>query len=246
MTHLAAQRALVRMLYDPAFAAAARENPDQVLRGVEAGLRAQLAAIDPRALGMDRLRRRRTLRTLVDEFKGSTTLALAEKKSLAWLESFFFGAAFHRAVEERGALALAFAEFLAEEGPAALRAVLVIEAAIARARRKGNSSDGLAAGVVPIETTAWGMKALQACERYLFEVGLMPAVALCDDPPPLELPPADATPLYLLTVATGGGISLVTVEAATHAIVKRIAAGERAERSPLLDSLVADEIVIRK
>src|SRR5688572_19006861 len=105
MTHMAAQRALVRMLYDPAFAAAARRDPERTLPGVTPELRRQLAAIDPRALGMDRLRRRRTLRTLVEEFKGSTTLALAERRSLAWLEGFFCDSAFHRAVEERRSLA---------------------------------------------------------------------------------------------------------------------------------------------
>src|SRR5262245_48397018 len=54
MTFLAAQRAVVRMLFDPAFAAAVREAPDVVLAGVEPALRAQLAALDDRALRLDR------------------------------------------------------------------------------------------------------------------------------------------------------------------------------------------------
>src|SRR5262249_13098522 len=145
-------------------------------------------------------------------------------------------------------LALAFAEFLAEEGPAQMRAVLVIEAAMARARRPIVEQRvlALAAGVVPIATTRWGLLALQACERYLVEVGLMPAVALCDDSPPLELPPPDGAPLHLVTVPTGSGVTLVTIDPDTHALLQRIAAGEPEPPSALLASLLADEIVIRQ
>ena len=50
---------------------------------------AQLAAIDPRALKLDRLLRRRTLRTLFDEYKASTTLYLARARKLAALDDFF-------------------------------------------------------------------------------------------------------------------------------------------------------------
>src|SRR5439155_12666091 len=115
---------------------------DEVLPDVAPPLRAQLAALDDRALRMDRLRRLRALRTLADELKGATTLALAERRSLAFLEDFFCSAAFHQSIEERGSMALAFAEFLA--GAAAegrLRAplfadVLAIETAMARARRE--------------------------------------------------------------------------------------------------------------
>src|SRR4051812_12980838 len=103
-----AQRALVRMLFDPKFAAAVRENPDDVLRELEPAMRQQLASLDERALRQDKLRWRRTLRTLSEEFKGSTTLALAERARLAFLEEFFCSAAFHQSVDDRGSMPMAF------------------------------------------------------------------------------------------------------------------------------------------
>src|SRR4030095_5119129 len=95
MIHLAAQRAVVRMLFDPEFARAVRQAPDEVLPALPPALRTQLAALDDRTLRVDRLRRLRALRTLAEEFKGATTLALAETRSLGFLEQFFSSAPFH-------------------------------------------------------------------------------------------------------------------------------------------------------
>ncbi len=213
---IAAQKIVVRMLFDPAFARAARENPDEVLRALPRELRAQLAAIDPRALEQDKLRRRRALRTLSEEFKGATTLALAEKSRLSFLEEFFSSSEFHQSIEERGSMTLAFAAWLAanEWQRIEMRGVLAIETALARARRDKTEAPGIAlsAGVIPLSVTRGAMTALQSCEKYLFEVGLMPAVALCDDAPPLELPAYDATPLELVTVPLESGVTLVEID----------------------------------
>jgi hypothetical protein len=256
MSHLAAQRAVVRMLFDPAFAEAARRDPETVLSSLPAELRRQLCAVDDRALRQDRLRRRRTLRTLSEEWKASTTLALAETRRLAWLEQFFSSTPFHRAIEERGALSLAYGAFLAEavvEGrltTPVLPPVLAIEGALAQARRARPSPPPkddrwrAAPGVIVVQTTQGAMAALQACERYLFEVGLMPAVALVDDAPPLQLPPHDATPLHLLTVPSGGAISLVTVDAELARAVRDLPQRDPPHRA-LLESLADDEIVER-
>ncbi len=199
--HLAAQRAVVRMMFDPAFAEAARQDPDKVLAALPAPLRKQLAQVDARAFQLDPLRRRRALRGLSEEWKATTTLILSETRSLAALEKFFSSSSFHRSIDERGSMPLAFAEWVAVEiaegrlTGAALPGVLSIETALARSRRQvtdagddGSSEDAgdsiaVAAGVVAIEVTAGALAALHACERYLFEVNLMPAVALCDDRP---------------------------------------------------------------
>jgi hypothetical protein len=269
------------MLFDPAFAAAARRDPERVLAAVEPGLRAQLAALDDRALRMDRLRRRRALRTLSEEFKGATTLALAERRSLAFLEEFFCSAAFHRAVEERGSMALGFAEFLAEAAAdgrltTPLYAdVLALETATARARRAAAAAPAAAppppdladervrvapaAGVFVVEVAEGALAALQQAERYLFEVGLMPAVALCDDAPRLRVVAAPGARLHLVTVPHAGGVSLVTVDAEL-ALLLRCLPGPRAARAvvdeaaarglardrarALLAELCADEIVV--
>lgn len=279
--HLAAQRAIVRMLFDPSFAAAARSAPDEVLAALPPPLRAQLAAIDPRALATDPLRRRRALRTLSDELKGSTTLALAETRSLAFLEQFFAGVEFHQCVEARGSLALAFAAHLARaltEGrlrDPRLGGVLAIETALARSRRAFAEAGpaqppadlddarriARGPGVIPIDTMATALETIAQCERYLFEVGLMPAVALCDDAPRLPPPLAsdDGARLHLLTVPTASGVSLVTIDDELYRLLRalddprtvRQALAEaeargvgRARGRALLAELVGDEIVV--
>ena len=238
--HLLAQQAIVRMLFDPELAARVRADPAAALPELPSTLRAQLAAIDPRALKLDRLLRQRTLRTLFDEFKASTTLFLARAKKLSALDEFFRSRPFHDAIASARPLALAYADFL---GPAASP----IERALAEARRmKPPPADGRvhrAAGVVALETTRGALVALQAAEQYLFEVGMMPAVALCDDAPPLSLDAraADPTPLYLVTVPSESGHSLVTVDEITYALVASLPAPP----SPTLQPLVDDEIAVQ-
>jgi hypothetical protein len=252
VTHLAAQRALVRMLFDPAFARAVREAPDEVLAHVAPPERAQLAALDDRALRLDRLRRLRALRTLADEFKGATTIALAERRALAFLEGFFGSTAFHAAVEERGSMPLAYAAFLAaaEVRTPLFADVLAIETALAHARRAPAAAEQratlddprarvrLAAGVIALDVDGAAMAALAEAERYLFEVGLMPAVALCDDAPRFALRSRPtgaraylfAVPLGAAASATGTAtstsgaaereVSLVTVDAALFTVAR--------------------------
>jgi hypothetical protein len=123
----------------------------------------------------------------------------------------------------------------------------MIERALAEARRsQPPRADGRvhrAIGVVPIATTQGALAALQAAEQYLFEVGLMPAVALCDDAPPLELDARveDPTPLHLVTVPTETGHSLVTIDEPTH----RLLASLPARHTPALQPLIDDEIAVR-
>ena len=238
--HLLAQQAVVRMLFDPAFAARVRQDPAAALPELPAALAAQLAAIDPRALGHDRLLGRRLLRTLFDELKGSTTLALAQERRLAFLDGFFATAHFHDAIAAGRPLVFAYADFLGA-------AASPIERALAEARRMrpppGDGRVHRAPGVVPIATTRGALAALQQAEQYLFEVGLMPAVALCDDAPPLVLDAraADATPLHLVTVPTDAGHSLVTIDADTHGLLASLPAPP----SPALQPLVDDEVAVQ-
>jgi hypothetical protein len=238
--HVAAQQAIVRMLFDADFAARVRTDPAAALPELPSTLQAQLAAIDPRALRHDRLLRQRTLRTLFDEFKASTTLFLARAKKLAALDEFFRSRPFHEAIASSRPLAFAYADFL---GPAASP----IERALAEARRmRPPRADGRihrVPGVVALETTQGALAALQQAEQYLFEVGMMPAVALCDDAPPLVLDAraADATPLYLVTVPTDSGHSLVTVDEITYALVASLPQPP----SPALQPLVDDEVAVQ-
>lgn len=239
--HLRAQQAIVRMLFDPEFAAHVRRDPAGALPDLPSTLRAQVAAIDARALGADRLLRRRTLRALFDEFKGSTTIHLARKKKLAALDEFFASRAFHDAVASARPLVFAYADFLGDDASP-------IERALAEARRmKAPPRDGRvhrAVGVVAIATTQGALAALQQAEQYLFEVGLMPAVALCDDAPELVLDARadDRTPLYLVTVPSlSGGHSLVTVDEPLYRLLASLPRAFSSELQPLVD----DEVAVR-
>ena len=82
-------------------------TPAAALPELPAPLRTQLAAIDPRALKLDRLLRRRTLRTLFDEYKASTTLYPGARASkLSALDEFFRSRPFHDAIASARPLAL--------------------------------------------------------------------------------------------------------------------------------------------
>src|SRR4029079_12482475 len=91
MSHRTLERVYVRMLFDPRFVAAVYEDADRALAGLdlEPAERLQLVAVDRRAWGHDPLRRYRTLRTLSEEFKATTTIVLAATRSLASLDAFF-------------------------------------------------------------------------------------------------------------------------------------------------------------
>jgi hypothetical protein len=244
--HVAAQQAIVRMLFDPAFAAAVRSAPDATLPSLPPSLRAQLAAIDPRALKHDRLIGRRVLRTLFDEFKASTTIFLSRTRKISSLDEFFAHEAFVDVIAHDCPLAFAYPRFLISRDPS-LRPVAVIENGLANARRYTTPpQDGRvhrAPGVCTIATTAGGLASLQQAEQYLFEVGLMPAVALCEDAPALRLDDRarDETPLFLVTVPTDSGHSLVTIDRETHDLLARLPQ----PMSPALQPLVDDEIAVR-
>jgi hypothetical protein len=244
--HVAAQHAIVRMLFDPAFAAAVRAQPDATLPSLPPSLRAQLAAIDARALKLDRLLGRRVLRTLFDELKASTTIFLAHTRKLSALERFYASPDFARAVAGTHTLASAYAGFLGCELPS-LRPILAIEDGLHHARRHLTPpQDGRvhrAPGVVPLATTQGGLSALQQAEQYLFEVGLMPAVALCDDAPALRLDERahDDTLLFLVTVPTENGHSLVTIDRQIYDLLVHLPQ----PMSPALEPLVDDEIAVR-
>jgi hypothetical protein len=280
---LAAQRALVRMLFDPAFAAAARERPDEALADVPPPLRGQLQGIDERALRRDRLRRRRALGVLFEEWKASTTLALLETRSYEWLEGFFSSAHFHRAVAERGSMALGYAAFLADavaerrlQTPL-IGDVLLLETATARARRAVAEAErcpagprvapnvrdeavlALAPGVAPLEVALPALEALQTVERYLFESALLAPIALCTDLPGPQLPTPTLDRLQLITVPTGAGITLVTVERDLFGVILGLGCArpvadvlaeaamrgvDRTSGRSILVELIEDEIVI--
>ena len=219
MPHKALARVVVRMHHDPSFVERVFAEPDAVLGplGVPAELREALLRTDRRAFAVDPLRRTRLLRTLTAEFPASTTLALAGTRRLASLEAFFEGEGFHGTVQHRGSLAEAFARHLAGlgVGPPQLPDVIRLELELARSRRElarpapapPPGTVARAPGVRAGTFDGSVLEVVNACERWLFEIGLLPAAALCDDRPDLPPlpPPRPDAPRHLLVQPGAAG-----------------------------------------
>jgi hypothetical protein len=143
MSHVALQRVAVRMLFDPAFAAAVYTAPERALAGLEVGdaERRWLVAADRRAWRTDPYRRARALAALLDEYVAATALARSPAAGVAALDAFFSSAIFHACIQERGALVVAFGAFLEERvaagalADARIAPLARLEAAVARLRR---------------------------------------------------------------------------------------------------------------
>ena len=239
MSHHGLQRALVVALHDPAFVEEARRAPDQALApfGLSAAERDQLLAVDRRAFGLDRLRRRRVLKAIAEELKGSLAVALAEVRRLDWAEGFFSSAPFRLAVAEDRPLVLALADYLASELDAGtltapqLAGVLALERARAEARRDlGRAVPAglaLAPGVRRVQVDRGALLALQAAEQFLFELSLLPQAALCDDRPGLELPAPGGEPLHLVARAGSRDDEVALIEV-PEPLLRSLGALERA------------------
>ncbi len=245
MSHHTLQKLTVRMFYDETFAAAVYEDATKALAGLDLtdAERAQLIVVDRRAWRHDALRQRRTLRTLAEEFKIATTIVLAETRSLAALERFFASAFFHRAIQQRGSLAMAFAEFLlegcahkkwsAEQLPDVIRLEKTFAACRRSLEREGAPSQDLpqtindrarvrlAPGCDVAAFEANVIATVQHVEKYLFELSLMPAMALCDDAPRLTGLPPVARPekVWLLFSPGASGITLTELDKATYQVL---------------------------
>jgi hypothetical protein len=246
MSHHALQKLMVRMLFDEDFVEEVYAAPERALAGLdlEEGELNQLLGVDRRAWRNDSLRRRRTLRTLVEEYQVSTTIILAETRSLASLERFFSSQFWRRSVEERGSMGLSFAEFLLDGSrrgdwkAAQIPDVARLEAAIAGCRRtlareaKHEAVDlpatisdrtvvSLAPGYDVASFQGNVIETVQRVEQYLFELSLMPAMALCDDAPRLSgLPEVDGQKkVYLLFGPGAAGISITNLDKADFLVL---------------------------
>jgi hypothetical protein len=263
---VAMQRVVVRLLFDPAFVDRVHRDPAGALAGLDLApaLVEQLLRNDRRLWQADRLRRTRSLKILLEEFKVSSTLALAECRRLAFLDAFFGSAHFHEAVQRRRYMALAFAAYLEEalrRGDLSSRhfaAALGLETAMARSRRllrdarrghdaalarvaPGQLGERWVAGPGTLAHFAPGgtLALVQRIEKYLFEVGQVPALALCDDAPrPEPLPELDeAAPVpFLLEPQPGGKVDLSEVG---EGYARVIAACERPRDAAELAQLIA-------
>jgi hypothetical protein len=272
VSHHSLQRALVVALHDPAFAAAWRIDPTALAPfHLDAPEVAQLLAIDPRAFTIDRLRSRRVLKAIVEELKASMAIALAETKTHTFADDFFASPTFRTAIIEDRPLVLALADYLEASRASGrltsphLPGVLAIERAQAEARRddeRARPGLSVSPGIRLVATDSAVMAALQTCEQHLFELALLPHLALCQDLPPLSLPArTNAQPLYLAVRASNGAVALTELPEPLFRTLSALTAEARLERaaipailtairlrvadpSKLIDDLIADGYLI--
>lgn len=126
MSAQALQRVVVRMLHDPDLARATAGAD------LSASERGWIEAVDPRRWRADAMRRYRVLHALIDEYPVSAA-QIVRGAGVACFDRFFEGPWFHRTVQARGVLALAFGAWLQSRPEAAPFAG--IERAIAQVRR---------------------------------------------------------------------------------------------------------------
>ena len=222
MSHQDLHRVTVRMLFDPVFATSVYQGAE--LPELSAEERGWLLEVDPRAWTIDAARPDRALRGLFDEYKGSTTLVLHHTRSLAKLRAFFQSPGFHREVQQRGSMARAYRDHLAElgSGLAQLPDLLRLEHMLAVCRRERDAtperleSPPEGAWVARAPQVGAGsfegrvLDTLNAVEQLLFEVGLLPAMVLAEDRPGLSLPqPAPQDPVHLVARPVDGEPRLV-------------------------------------
>jgi hypothetical protein len=241
---VALQRVVIRMLFDPAFVERVYASPTTALAGIEldAGLVAQLVGSNDRRLwNADRLRRSRALEILMDEFKVTTTLVLAERGELEFLDAFFGSELFHAAVQRRAYMALAFVAYLEHAFASGqlrsphTRATLELESSMARSRRdlrdarrghdpalrripgaKPGERWVVRPGVRSLFLASGTLELVQHIEKYLFRLSKVRAMALCRDAPrPEPLPvldPGSRGP-YLLEPEPRGKVQLSGIPA---------------------------------
>ncbi|MBP6820243.1 MAG: hypothetical protein KA368_01805 [Acidobacteria bacterium] len=246
MSHHVLQKLVVRMLFDDKFTDSVYADAEKSLAGFDLTEieRAQLLNVDRRAWRYDSLRQRRTLRTLAEEFKISTTIILAETRSLASLEAFFSSRFFHQSIQQRGSLARGFAEFLLDgcqsgawQSPQ-IADVVRLENVMAGCRRslarEGNVEPAeLSSKINPLARVKLAaghdvagfqgnvIPTIQHVEKYLFELSLMPAMALCDDAPKLrDLPPVNLQQkAYFLFQPGATGISMIDLDKVSYLVL---------------------------
>ena len=143
MDHRRLQRTLFRMQHDPVFAASLRARDAAAVRSTGLGETelACLGAADPVAVAADRDGRRRAqlLHNVSSEFVASVAVGPDGGGSRSWIEAFPASSHFHGAVAGDRRLPLAFAshaeETAAASSSAEFRALVALDAALARARR---------------------------------------------------------------------------------------------------------------
>lgn len=142
MSHVALRRVMIRLLHDPRLVAALHGGGADPLADVDltAAERAWLVAPPPAAWRADPGRPVRLVTALAEEYPASVVRATAHAAE------FLRSPHFHRAVQERGSLALAFGDHLAAAGDPVVVALARLERAVAAVRRASRTPVASPAG----------------------------------------------------------------------------------------------------
>ena len=257
MNPRAIQRAVVRMLYDPAFVAAV--HGARAVPGLGEAERELLRRIDRRAFATDRFRRARAVQAIVKEFPGS-----AAALGLARVEGFLGTAEFVGCLAGRGSMALAFATWLADQAAGVGR----IEAAMARLRR-GEVAVAVAGTlrcgprIVPLSLPAGSLGWYEATRAWL---GATPLQTLAQQPapagPPRRSPVRGRDPgeeHLLLEIGDDGEMALGTASEALVRLLRHAQRGRsrrelereavargasREEAAEVIDDLLAQGLLV--
>jgi len=247
----ALQRVVVRMLVDPSFAQ--RVHAGEALSELSPAERKLLDAVDPRAFRTDPYRRSRLLQACVEEHLVGVAVLSDGGRALARADAFFSSPAFHRSVQERGVLSLAFGRWLeGRVGPLAR-----LDLAVAHARRRPlprGSGLTLAPRCWPLAMPTATLGYWQQVRAALGPEPLATLVGGSVSLPPAP-PPGGDTSWCLVRVDGAGAATLdgsaegldpllrhVLEARPRHALVARFeAAGAGAD---LLDELVTDGLIV--
>jgi hypothetical protein len=134
VSHRGLQRAIVRLLHDPALVERLAQTGADALgpSDLDEDERSWLESADPRAFTTDPYRQGRVLTALVDELPTAT--ALAYGRLSRDLTTFFDSRLFHQAIDTDGRLGDAFGAYLASVGPD-IAPLAELELALMEARR---------------------------------------------------------------------------------------------------------------
>ena len=254
MSHRALQRAIVRLLFDPALAG--RVYAGGSLPGLTEKELAWLRSPDARAWRTDPHRRARSLHALLEELPAAAALS-GDPPALL---SFFSSDAFHACIEEGGSLALSFGAWLASRLAPPARDVARIETAIADLRRRraraappGRLALSAFAEVLEVDAAAADLHA-----TLVERLGASPVEVLVKGPLPAVRVPAPTGNEAVLVHRRGGDVTVERLPDALAALLafareprtrdalvaeaRRLGAGDDA--AEIVDSLLADALLL--
>lgn len=257
MNPRAIQRAVVRMLFEPAFVAAI--HGARAVPGLGEAERALLRRVDRRAFATDPFRRARAVQAIVEEFPCS-----AAAIGLTRVEAFLASPEFLRCLAGRASMGLEFAGWLAEQAAGVGR----IEAAMARLRRVevADARPGTlrcAPRLAPLSLPTGSLGWYEATRAWL---GAAPLQTLAEQTlpagPPRRSPVRGRDPgeeHLLLEASEGGEMSLGTASEALVRLLRfaqrprtrvelereaQLRGAGRDEASEVIDDLVAQGLIV--